>query len=135
MKSFEKGFSLLESIIALMMLAITMLGLVQLFGVAIRQNSFARYNTQAVAVAQQKLEALQTDYNNYLEGVGADLVDGEEEVKLAAPSESGTGSREFVVEWKVAVSGYSREVKVSVSPVVANDFETKTLTMTAVFSP
>ena len=45
--------------VAVGFLAITMLGVIQLFGVSVHQNSFARYNTMAVVVAQECLEGLQ----------------------------------------------------------------------------
>ena len=57
-KSSAKGFSLIECMVAVGFLAITMLGVIQLFGVSVHQNSFARYNTMAVVVAQECLEGL-----------------------------------------------------------------------------
>ncbi len=127
--------------IALAILSITMLGVIQLFGISIRQSSFARYNTLAVVVAQEKLEQLQAEYNYEWESgtPAATLTDGShgpETVTLQAPAGSGTGDREFQVSWTVDVSGtnLSKTITASVAPVVANEFETKTLTMTAVFA-
>lgn len=140
-KSSQQGFSLIECMIALVILSITMLGVIQLFGISIRQSSFARYNTLAVVVAQDKLERLQTEYNYERESgtPAASLTDGPhgpETVTLQAPAGSGTGDREFLVSWEVDVSGtgLAKTITASVAPVVVNEFETKTLTMTAVFA-
>ena len=138
-KSSQKGFSLIESLIALAILAITMLGVVQLFAVAIRQNSFSRYNTMAISVAQQNLEYLQTEYNRELQNdvVAADLTAGNHTrtVVLTQPTGSGTGDFSFDVSWTVTEIGSTNLVKVTVSPVVENEFQTRDLEMTAVFAP
>ena len=140
-KSSQQGFSLIECMIALSILSVTMLGVIQLFGISIRQSSFARYNTLAVVVAQEKLEQLQAEYNYEWESgtPAATLTDGlhgPETVILQAPAGSGTGDREFEVSWDVDVSGtgLSKTVTATVAPDVANAFETKTLSMTAVFA-
>ena len=77
-QSSQKGFSLIECMIALGFLTITMLGVIQLFGISVHQSSFARYNTMAVVVAQECLEGLQTEYNNEWESgvVSANLTAG-----------------------------------------------------------
>ncbi len=141
-ESTQQGFSLIECMIALAILSITMLGVIQLFGISIRQSSFARYNTLAVVVAQEKLEQLQAEYNYEWEtgAPAASLTDGPhgpETVTLQAPAGSGSGDREFEVSWDVDVSGtgLSKTVTATVAPDVANEFETKTLSMTAVFAP
>jgi len=138
-KSSQKGFSLVECMIALGFLAITMLGVIQLFGVSIRQNSFARYNTVAVVVAQECLENLQAEFNNEWENgvVSANLTAGNhgpQTITLPAPAGSGSSDRDFQLTWTVNVSGSAKTVTASVAPMVANGFESKTMNMTAVFS-
>ncbi len=138
-KSSQKGFSLIECMIALGFLAITMLGVIQLFGVSVRQNSFARNNTMAVVVGQEKLERLQTEYNNEWEYgiVSTDLTAGNhgpETFTLQSPAGSASGDRNFEVTWTVNVNGPSKTVTASVVPLLVNDFESKTMNMTAVFS-
>ena len=140
-ESSQQGFSLIECMMAVAILSITMLGVIQLFGISIRQSSFARYNTLAVVVAQDKLEQLQAEYNYEWEtgAPAASLTDGPhgpETVILQAPAGSGTGDREFEVSWDVDVSGtgLSKSVTATVAPDVVNEFETKTLSMTAVFA-
>ena len=139
-KSSQKGFSLIESLIALSILAITILGVVQLFAVAIQQNSFSRYNTMAISVAQQSLEYLQTEFNRELANdvTAADLTGGNhgpQRVTLTQPTGSGTGDFGFDVRWTVTDASSSKVVKVTVSPVVTNQFQTKDLMMTAIFAP
>ncbi len=125
--------------IALGFLAVTMMGVMQLFTVSVRQNSFARYNTMAVVVAQECLEGLQTEYNNEWESgvVSANLTagtHGPETFTLPAPAGSGSGDRDFEVTWTVNVAGPSKTVTASVVPLLVNDMESKTMNMTAVFS-
>ena len=140
MKRSQTGFSLIESMIALTVLAITMLGLVQLYGVAIRTNSLARYSTMSLSVAQQQLEQLQTEFGNELDTGTASPnltagTHGPITMTLAAPPGSGSGDRVFEVNWRVAENGDTKTVNVVVGPVNIDEFETKTLTMTTVFSP
>jgi len=56
--SEESGFTLIESMIALAVLAITLLGLVQVMSTAVRQNASTRFESMGVLIAQEKLEAL-----------------------------------------------------------------------------
>ena len=138
-KSSAKGFSLIECMVALGFLAVTMMGVMQLFTVSVRQNSFARYNTMAVVVAQECLEGLQTEYNNEWESgvVSANLTagtHGPQTFTLPSPAGSGSGDRNFEVTWTVYVSGPSKTVTASVVPLLVNDLESKTMNMTAVFS-
>ena len=138
-KSSAKGFSLIECMIAVGFLAITMLGVMQLFGVSVHQNSFARYNTMAVVVAQECLEGLQTEYNNEWESgvVSANLTagtHGPQTFTLPSPPGSSSGDRNFEVTWTVNISGPSKTVTASVVPMLVNNFESRTMNMTAVFS-
>ena len=138
-KSSSKGFSLIECMVAVGFLAITMLGVIQLFGVSVHQNSFARYNTMAVVVAQECLEGLQTEYNNEWESgvVSTNLTAGTHgpiTFTLPSPAGSGSGDRNFEVTWTVNINGPAKTVTASVVPILANDMESKTMNMTAVFS-
>ena len=138
-KSSAKGFSLIECMIALGFLAVTMMGVMQLFTVSVRQNSFARDNTMAVVVAQECLEGLQTEYNNEWESgvVSANLAAGNhgpQMFTLPSPAGSGSGDRDFEVTWTVDINGPSKTVTASVVPLLVNDMESKTMNMTAVFS-
>ncbi len=54
----QKGFTLLEFLIAVMILSVAMLGMATLTGAMINFNKEAFDNTKAVALAQGKLEQL-----------------------------------------------------------------------------
>lgn len=53
-----KGFSLIEMLIALVILAISLLALAGLMGTTTRNNSFGGHMTEAATFAQDKLEEL-----------------------------------------------------------------------------
>ena len=54
----QKGFTLLEFLIAVMILSVAMLGMATLTGAMISYNKEAFDNTRAVALAQGKMEQL-----------------------------------------------------------------------------
>jgi len=54
----ERGFSLLETLVAASILTVTLAGLAQLLVVATRANAGARTTTYAALLAQQKMEQL-----------------------------------------------------------------------------
>jgi type II secretory pathway pseudopilin PulG len=54
----ERGFSLLEALIATSILAVSLVSLGELFGLAIRSNIAARRTTMATVLARQTLEEL-----------------------------------------------------------------------------
>lgn len=142
--SREKGFTLVECMMALVILSITCLALAQLMGVAVRQNAFARYNTMAVEVAQMKLEELRTKYNNELETgtTDADLTanshpsgsPGYQLVTLDEPTYSSMGDSQFQVTWTVAIAGAQKTITVNVDPQVQNALTNTTLNLSTIFS-
>jgi prepilin-type N-terminal cleavage/methylation domain-containing protein len=54
----DSGFSLVEVLVATTLLAVALVGLAQLAGIAVRANTSARGTTFATMLAQQKLEQL-----------------------------------------------------------------------------
>ena len=142
--SQEKGFTLVECMIALVILLISGMALAQLMGVAARQNAFARYNTMALEVAQMKLEQLGTQYNNELETATTDAdltagahpagAPGYQLVTLDEPTYSNRGDSQFQVTWVVTVAGQQKTITVTVAPKVQNDLVNTTLSLTTIFS-
>ncbi|MBI5588512.1 MAG: prepilin-type N-terminal cleavage/methylation domain-containing protein [Deltaproteobacteria bacterium] len=64
-KTTDKGFTLVEVLIALTILSIGILGIAGLAGTAIKSSSYARSLTQATNFGQERLEALMgVEYNN-----------------------------------------------------------------------
>lgn len=54
----ESGFSLIETLVATMLLVVAVVTLAQLFGIAARSNVASRHVTYATVLAAQKLEQL-----------------------------------------------------------------------------
>jgi len=142
--SKEKGFTLMECMIAMIVLLIGCLGLAQLMTVSARQNAFARYNTMALEVAQMKLEQLGTQYNNELETAttDADLTAGTHPtgspgyqlVTLDEPTYSSMGDSQFQVTWVVTVAGSQKTMTVTVAPQAQNNLVNTSLTLSTIFS-
>lgn len=137
----QEGFTVLETLIALTVLAIALLGLAQLVGISINQNAFARHNTVGIQLAQERLEQLRAQYNRELEtGVtSANLAAGTygpETVTLSASDRTGQRDREFLVSWTITPAGGTRK-SVSVTVTARNQYalQTKTLTIHSLFSP
>ncbi|MFH0844696.1 MAG: prepilin-type N-terminal cleavage/methylation domain-containing protein [Pseudomonadota bacterium] len=70
MKRFrDDGFSLVEMLVAISILAVGLLGMAALQGTAIRGNAFGMRNTEAVALIEDKIEEYKnTPYANIAEG-------------------------------------------------------------------
>ena len=137
----QRGFSLLELFVTVAILAIGLLGLAQLMGLAVQQNDFARYNTAAIQVARGKLENLKAAYNQQLAtGVpSADLTDGQhgpETVTLEADN-SVYGQRSLVVGWAVTSPTTTRkDIVISVTPSTATQsLLSKIVTVNTTLSP
>ena len=130
----------MDSMIALVVLSISLLALVQLMGTALNQSAFSQNNTMANAVVQETIEELRTTYTRELEtqSSSADLTDGShgpQTVTLSSPNDSNMGDRLFRVTWNVNISGHQKTVTGTVEPVVNNTRQSETLTFTTVFSP
>ncbi len=146
-KPKNAGFSLLEMLVAVTVMGISLLGLAQLLGVAMQQNSSARYTTAAVEVARGKLEQMKAQYNRQLESGAAmaDLTDGEHgPVSVALPSHSDEYSvRNVVMKWWVeSPSGTRKNIRITVWPAGAstNDpnyatLQAKAITVNTVLTP
>ena len=137
--SEESGFTLIESMIALAVLAITLLGLVQVMSTAVRQNASTRFESMGVLIAQEKLEVLRAEYNKELEVEtgSSDLTAGShgpETMTMAAPTGSSMGDSEFEVSWTVTIAGPQKTVNVIVEPQVSNQLTTD-LSLTTIFVP
>lgn len=135
----EGGFTLIESMIALAVLAITLLGLVQVMSTAVRQNASTRFKSMGVLIAQEKLETLRAEYNKELEAeTGSSNLTagshGPETMIMEAPTGSRMGDSEFEVSWTVTIAGPQKIVNVTVDPQVSNQLTTD-LNLTTVFVP
>ncbi len=130
----------MDSMIALVVLSISLLALVQLMGTALNQSAFSQNNTMAAAVVQEKIEELRTAFTRELETSSAlaDLTDGShgpQTVTLSSPGYSNMGDKQFRVTWNVDISGRQKTVTGTVEPVVENTRQSASLAFTTVFAP
>ncbi len=130
----------MDSMIALVVLSISLLALVQLIGTSLNQSAFSQNNTMAAGVVQEKIEELRTAYTRELEtqSSSADLTNGShgpQTVTLASPNHSNMGDKQFRVTWNVDISGKQKTVTGTVEPVVNNARQSESLAFTTVFSP
>jgi len=136
----QEGIGLLDSMIALVVLSISLLALVQLMATALNQSAFSQNNTMANAVVQEKIEELRTAYTRELEtqSSSADLTGGAhgpQTVTLSSPGHSNMGDKQFRVTWNVDISGRQKTVTGTVEPVVENTRQSASLAFTTVFAP
>ncbi|MCZ6768835.1 MAG: prepilin-type N-terminal cleavage/methylation domain-containing protein [Acidobacteria bacterium] len=139
MNSTEKGFTIVENMLAVAVLAISVLALGQLMSVAVRQNAFTRVETMSNAIAQEKLETLRAAYNKELETETAsdDLTAGShgpQMMTMEAPTESSMGDSDFQVSWTVTIAGTRKTVDVTVEPQDSNELNSD-LHLTTIFVP
>jgi len=139
-RSEQAGFSLIETAIATVVLAIGLLALGQLLAVAMNQNAMSRTVSVGIEVAQGKLEELRTAYNAGLES-GVTSVDlapgahGAESVNL--PSGYGTSTRTYLVSWTVTnLIGVEKTVEVTAQPQAGVNFlNRRSVSITSHFAP
>jgi prepilin-type N-terminal cleavage/methylation domain-containing protein len=139
MKS-KDGFTLLEVIIAIVVLTIALLGLAQMILISIEKYDFARWDTKATQVAQAKIENLKSLFGGEIDsGVDdGDLINGEHGPELVALStENSYGEpTSFWVSWQVSdLSGGQKLVAVTVTPPVPDPNRNETITIMSQFAP
>lgn len=89
-RSSESGFSLLETMIATMLLAGGLLALAQLFGIATRSNQAAQRSTFAATLAQEKMEQLRGLTWGF-DAVGLPVSDFTTNLAVDPPTDNGVG--------------------------------------------
>jgi len=121
----QKGFSLVETMLAMLFLAVSLLALGQLVGVAINQNSMSRSTSVGISAAMGKLEELRRVYNRQLE-TGS--------VTLASGSETKNG---LAISWNVTngTGASTRVVKVTVRPTAGEYLNSRKVEITSHFAP
>jgi prepilin-type N-terminal cleavage/methylation domain-containing protein len=98
--SAERGFTLLELLIAMAVMAFGMLGVVGMLLVAVKGNAFGSRMTQATALAQSKMEQMRNeDYDNLYANCAAGFPDpctsAPANMNTIAANDSGTGGDAF----------------------------------------
>jgi Tfp pilus assembly protein PilV len=121
----EKGFSLIEAMLAMLFLAVSILALGQLVGVAINQNSMSRSTSVGISAAMGKLEELRRIYNRQLESGSVTLANG---------SETKNG---LALSWVVTngTSASERVVTVTARPTAGEYLNSRSVEITSHFAP
>lgn len=109
MKLFKtrRGFTLLEMLIAMVILSVALLGLGQMMLLSIRGTSFGNKVTEATTFAQDKMEELRTMDWNVLQD-GNDSIDGAQGIQ-------------YQRTWTVVPAGKMKTVDLAVSWSDGND--------------
>ena len=101
-RNSPRGFTILETVIALLVIMIALLGLSSVFVYGINYNAGAQVRTVAMAVAQQRMERLRE-------------ATFDEVVSSSEPTVTNAGYS-FTVSTAVATSGNLRTITVTVTP-------------------
>ncbi len=105
-KNNDRGFSLLELLVAITVLAIGLLGIAGLQGTTIRRNVSAMRNTEATALIEDKIEEYRNiPYSSISEGL-------EEETGLGT---EGVFTRITNIQNNIPVPGSTKTITVQVS--------------------
>lgn len=144
-----QGFTLVETLIAMVILSFGLLAVGQLIASAIGGTTLARSKGSASMVAQDKIDFLADAYRQNQDG--ADLTigtHGPEQVEILNPSDS-TAMNRYNVAWTVSDVADPRvgkvikakQVRVTVTPIGSGTTENiqtslnKVISITAIFSP
>ncbi len=142
----ERGFTVLEMMIAMAVLGITLIGMAQLLGLAVEASYFSRFNVSASQVARGHLETLKARYDAQLTS-GASASDlapglhGPETITVGEEENAELSSVSFSIVWEVTdLGGVEKLLSVTVKPLGVDDPETaglkrKTVTMSALLAP
>jgi type II secretory pathway pseudopilin PulG len=97
----ERGFTLIETTIALVIMMIVMLGSASLFAFSIFNNTSGSDRTQTIAVAQQTLETLRNEQFSS-DGTDKDLLAGPPVTQqVTRGGLNGSGARPYTIVLKV----------------------------------
>ncbi len=142
--SRQSGFSLIETMMAMLLLAVSFLALGQLVAVAVNQNALSRNTSVEIAIAMGKLEELRRIYNNHLSNTSAENVmssSGSQTMRFDSQlglTDADTGVGSYSVKWTITpVAGSTNEytVKVEVEPTYANRRQSKIVEIFSHFAP
>jgi Tfp pilus assembly protein PilV len=129
----ERGFTLLEALIAGVVLTVGLVALAELLAVSLRMHQLGRTSTSATRLAQQKFEELMK--LNFTTSP-AIQINGADTLSANVENYFDTPSPEYVRRWQVAAGPNAhpglRTVTVRVIPAVEDRRATDTITLTTV---
>lgn len=100
-RSSEAGFTMIEVMVAMLLTAIAIIGILALFMTQRKASGYSRHTTEATVLAQDKLETLRT-LGTAVTGSGSDILIDE------AGSNAGSGLyKRYWTETVYAGSGYA----------------------------
>ncbi|MDT4896382.1 MAG: hypothetical protein QOH25_1459 [Acidobacteriota bacterium] len=115
----ERGFTLLETTIALLIMMIVMLGVASVFAFAVANNSNGADRAQTLAVAQQRLEVLRNEPFSDT-AIGPDLTAGPHTLTVYR-GQTGTTGRQYKSDWTVVDNPTQtlKTITLNVTPITA----------------
>jgi type IV pilus modification protein PilV len=137
----DRGFSLIEALIALFILSVGLLSVAQLMMVSLDRSEAAKYDTKAVQLAQAKVEELRLLFGRSVDSgqTPEDLSAGSHgpiTVELENPDDRIQNQRSFQVSWDVQeLDAGQKTVVVTVTPVTGNPHQTEIITLTTRLTP
>ncbi len=102
----EHGFTMIEVMVAILLTALTVIGVLGLYRIESRASSFSRRETEAAVLAQDKLEELRTAPTTALTS-GSD--------PSGVPWDYVTNSQIFTRSWTITETAEAYEITVTVS--------------------
>jgi type IV pilus assembly protein PilV len=115
----QKGFTLLEVLVAMLILSIGLLGLAGLMASSLRNNHSAYYRSQATWLAYDVIDRMRTNRPNALAYV----------VDMGAASADGAMAGTDITDWKAMIANTLPAGDGSVAVAVAGEARTVTVTI------
>ncbi len=119
----QKGFSLVETIVAIVIITVGLVTLAHLMTVSIVLHERTESNLKSVQIAQGKMESLKAQFNSFVSSgdLPGDLsagTHGPETVVIQTDETDTQNYLSFDVNWNIAdMSGGIKQVTLSVNPV------------------
>ncbi|HEY5924911.1 MAG TPA: prepilin-type N-terminal cleavage/methylation domain-containing protein [Kofleriaceae bacterium] len=114
----QGGFTIIEVMVAILLTALTVIGVLGLFRIETRASAFSRRETEAAVLAQDKLEELRTQLAPSADSSGNDT-----------PTDQLSGTSFFARAWTIAVSGDPDVYNIQVDVTWDEDGATRTVTV------
>ncbi len=96
------GFTLIEILVALIILSVSLLALAGLMVTTTKNNSFGNHMTEAATLAQDKLEELRAiRWENISEGLNTD-------------QQNGSTGNNYTRDWNVATNGSLKTISITI---------------------
>ena len=109
---------MIEVLVAVLLTALTVIGVLGLYRIESRASAFSRRETEAAVLAQDKLEELRTQAAPTANATGSD-----------APTDQLTGNSFFARAWTISVSADAAVYNISVTVTWDEDGYTRSVTV------